>query len=101
MNDAFNVEWKVESDDGGAGSAAATGELGAASSGSREPALKKQRTDGEGVSVKKEVKEEPEDEYEQIEFAKALGDGSRGSDAIAEFESNWSGGDRGKVLPSC
>jgi hypothetical protein len=101
VNDVFNVEWKVASDDGGAASAAATGDLGAAAAGSGEPALKKQRTDGEGVSVEKEVKEEPEDEYEQIEFAKALGDGSRGSDAIAEFESNWIGGDRDTVFPSC
>lgn len=101
MNDAFNVEWKVESDDGAAASAAATGDLGTAAADSGKPALKKQRTDGEGVSVNSEVKEEPEDEYEQIEFAKALGDGSRGSDAVAEFESNWIGGDRDKVLPSC
>ncbi len=78
----------MESDDGGAAQAAATVDGDAGASSSREPALKRQRTDGGGVSVKKEKQVDAESAFEQIDVINALGDGG-GRDVIAEFESNW------------
>ena len=86
----------MESDDGVAARAAATGDVDAGASSSGEPALKRQRTDGGGISVKTEKKEDAEHAFEPIDVVNALGDGG-GSDVIREFESNWKD-DHDKVL---